>query len=68
MEAAVWGRLLTGGCQNFPPWVFPAGQHFTFYIHIQVTFTLYSVIFCLFVCFSLVFIDDDGGKDRVTLC
>ena len=59
MEAAVWGRLLAGGCQNFPSWVFPAGQHFTFlYTHPR------HIYFIL--CYSLVFIDDDDGKNRIT--
>ena len=66
MEAAVWGRLLAGGCQNFPSGFSQLGNILHFYIHIHVTFTLYSVIFCLFVCFSLVFIDDDDGKNRIT--
>ena len=67
MEAAVWGRLLAGGCQNFPSWVFPAGQHFTFlYTHPSHIYFILCFFVCLFVCFSLVFIDGDGGKNRVT--
>lgn len=38
------------------------------FIYTSKSHLLYTLLFfvCLFVCFSLVFIDSDGGKNRVT--
>ena len=62
MGAAVWGRLLAGGLRISHPGFSQLGNilHY-FYIQIQVTFTIHSIIFCLFL-----FINDGGGKNRVT--